>query len=101
MGCKAVERSLQEPELFRLLFGRCDGRRRWWRRRRRGEGCEVSLYAVEVALEVGHQRAVVQRRGRMVQRHVGHVTALDESSMDPRDRAQSRHQELQRMAAEV
>jgi hypothetical protein len=42
----------------------------------------------------------VERRRRVVERHVGDVTALDEAAVDMRDRTLAWHQPLERMAAE-
>src|SRR6266851_8817907 len=69
----------QEAQLFRLLLRGCD--RRWWRRRRQ-QFLQVRLHAVEIVLEISHQRAVVQRGGRMVQGHIGDATPHDEASMN-------------------
>src|SRR3989454_7875526 len=87
----------QKSQLFRFLFGRGDR----YRGRRRGEQLvEVPLHLVEVVLEVGDQRAVVQRGGRVVQRYVGDLATPDEAAMDARDRTLAGHQPLERVPAE-
>src|SRR5215510_3174324 len=70
------------------------------RRRRREELVEVALQRIEVVLEVGHQRTVVERRGRVIERHVGDVTPADETAVDARDRSLAGHQALQRVPSQ-
>src|SRR6266851_7658702 len=69
----------QEAQLFRLLLRGCD--RHWWWRRSQ-QLVQVCLHAVEIVLEISHQRAVVQRGGRVVERHIGDATPHDEASMN-------------------
>src|SRR5450759_559619 len=87
----------QEAQLLRFLLCWCD--RRGWRRRIQ-ERLEVRLDPIEVVLEVSHQSAVVQRGGRVVERHVSDVTSLEEAPVDARDRALTGHQALKRVATE-
>src|SRR5213594_3732724 len=55
----------QQVQLLGFLLG---WRRRWWWRWRRQELVEVGLDSIEVGLEVGDQRAVVESGGRVVER---------------------------------
>src|ERR1700674_5093982 len=87
----------QQAQLFRLLLRWCD--RNGWRRRSQ-QLLQVRLHAVEVVLEIGHQRAVVQRGGRVVKRHIGYVTSPHQAPMDARDGALARHKALEGVTAE-
>src|SRR2546426_3314691 len=87
----------QKSQLFRFLFGRRD---RYRGRRWRKQLVEKSLYLVEVVLEIGDQRAVVQRGGRVVQRHVSYVAASDQAAGNAGDGALAGHQTLERVPAE-
>src|SRR5579864_2344764 len=67
---------------------------------RRGEQLvEVLLDEVEIVLQVGHQRAVVQGGRGVVQGHVRDLSALDQTAVDARYRSLARHQALERVAA--
>src|SRR5258708_37337280 len=87
----------QEAQLFRLLLRGCD--RHWWWRRSQ-QLVQVCLHAVEIVLEISHQRAVVQRGGRVVERHIGDATAHDKASVNARARALAWHEALERVPAQ-
>ena len=64
------------------------------------EVVEVPLHPVEVALQVRDERAVVQRGGRVVERYVRDIAALDQAAVNAGDRALPRHEPLQRVTSE-
>src|SRR5579872_4474062 len=82
----------QQAQLLCFLLRSGLRLRRWWRGE---ELVEVLPHAVEVVLEVRHERPVVQRRSGVVQRDVSDVAPEDQAAMDARDRTLPGQQPLE------
>jgi hypothetical protein len=61
---------------------------------------DVTADRVEVTLKVVDQRCVVERRGRVIERHVGDSAALDDAAAHAADRSLAGQQPLQRVPAQ-
>ena len=60
----------------------------------------MRLDRLEVLLERAHQEAVIQRRGRVIDRDVAHAILDDQLTVQPRDGVVTREEPRQRVAAE-